>query len=88
MFRSRERAERWWERMKVIKRCVYCGKLFESGSGSGKYCSEVCRIRWHDRGSANREITRLAREALDAGMSYGKYVAMLRVQKMKKKWKG
>ena len=74
--------------MKVTKRCVYCGKLFESGSGSGKYCSEVCRIRWHDRGSANREITRLAREALEAGMSYGKYVAMLRVQKMKKKREG
>ena len=88
MFRSRERAERWWKRMNVIKRCVYCGKLFESGSGSGKYCSEVCRIRWHDRGSANREITRLAREALEAGMSYGKYVAMLRVRKMKKKREG
>lgn len=88
MFRSSERAERWWKRMKVIKRCVYCGKLFESGSGSGKYCSEVCRIRWHDRGSTNREIICLAREALEAGMSYGKYVAMLRVQKMKKKWKG
>ena len=74
--------------MKVTKRCVYCGKLFECSSGSGKYCSEVCRIRWHDRGSANREITRLAREALEAGMSSGKYVAMLRVQKMKKKREG
>ena len=75
--------------MKVIKRCVYCGKLFECSSGSGKYCSEVCRVKWHDRGSANREITRLAREALDAGMSYGKYVAMLRVQEnAKRKEKG
>lgn len=71
-----------------IRRCVQCGKLFQAGSNSAKYCSEVCRIRWHDRGSANSEITRLAREALDAGMSYGKYVAMQRMQKAKKKRKG
>ena len=67
-----------------VKRCRYCGKLFESEQGVGAYCSPVCRIKWHDRGSANSEIIRLAREALDAGMSYGKYVAMLRVRKMRK----
>ena len=66
-----------------IKRCRYCGKLFESEQGVGAYCSPVCRIKWHDR-----EIIRLAREALDAGMSYGKYVAMQRMQKTKKKRKG
>ena len=75
------------KRMK-IKRCRYCGKLFESEQGVGAYCSPVCRVKWHDRGSANSEIIRIAREALDAGMSYGKYVAMQRMQKMKKKRKG
>ena len=72
-----------------IKRCRYCGKLFDADvEGAGAYCSPLCRVKWHDRGSANREIICLAREALDAGMSYGKYVAMQRMQKMKKKRKG
>ena len=72
-----------------IKRCRYCGKLFDADvEGAGAYCSAPCRVKWQDRGSANREIICLAREALDAGMSYGKYVAMQRMKKMQKKRKG
>lgn len=68
-----------------IKRCRYCGKLFDADvEGAGAYCSPVCRVKWQDRGSANREIICIAREALDAGMSYGKYVALQRMKKMKK----
>lgn len=72
-----------------IRRCVQCGKLFQAGSNSAKYCSDGCREMYkRPPGSGNREVIRVAEKAAAAGVSYGKYVAMLRVQKTKKKRKG
>lgn len=68
--------------------CCHCNKVFQSNTAHTKYCSQSCRTKANEekkrneeyerRPRANKELDRVAAEANAAGMSYGKYVAMLR----------
>lgn len=69
-----------------IRRCVQCGKLFQAGSNSAKYCSDGCREKYkRPPGSGNGEVIRVAEKAAAAGMSYGKFVAARRIAKMRRR---
>jgi len=68
--------------------CLHCRKVFQSNAANTQYCSIACRTEYkaikkrneeyERRPRANKELDRVAAEANAAGMSYGKYVAMLR----------
>ena len=71
------------------KVCAWCGKAFETSGILTKYCSDECRRaalaehkRKHKRKEEAKEkgaaaLNRLAREALEHHMSYGKYIEWL-----------
>lgn len=64
----------------MLKKCVMCGKEFET-KGSAICCSEECRRRKRKRGSNKKEqiesknIAQVNALARKAGLSYGAYVA-------------
>lgn len=81
----------------MTKICAWCGTPFD-GVTSAKYCSRECkRARERDqyrlehnlesqrpkRHPGQREIAKLANTATRMGMSYGKYVASLWLEKQK-----
>lgn len=70
--------------------CKHCGTLFVSSSSNTKYCSQICRTKANEarmraerqekyerRHKESKELDRVAAEANAAGLSYGKYVAMM-----------
>lgn len=76
----------------IKRRCAYCGKEFEIEKNTvAKYCSILCRNRRNNhmqrqqekikrlsnRTKLNAAVTDIAREAKEAGMSYGQYVARM-----------
>ncbi len=77
------------------RKCKRCGKMFPPKNNKQTYCNPVCRIEYNkeklieDRkelkefrsGKTNNFIRSIAAEAKAAGMSYGKYVAMIELQK-------
>ena len=71
--------------------CPVCGKLFVSESNRRIYCSKTCRDESYRKTVSSdkknsgkkgrkkkvRSLSEIATEARNAGMSYGKYVAMM-----------
>ena len=59
--------------------CLYCGKIFTSGSSSGNYCSEPCRRKALKEESAKKPNTKtiaeIVKEAEAEGLTYGQYIA-------------
>lgn len=81
--------------------CPVCGKSFIFKGGSRKYCSPVCsRTAELERkrvGSGAKvkpktkevsPLSMIAREASEAGMTYGRYVARKAVCASSESWKG
>lgn len=74
------------------KYCEICGRKFETKQPQARMCSDECRkiraVQWRAehkeagklRKNKLNEVNRLAREA---GMTYGKYVAMQYKEKLK-----
>lgn len=72
----------------MVKKCAVCGREFETGRGSRKYCSDGCRYKamLEMSKTANRERKRKKpktggfdaddRLAKEMGVSYGKLQAM------------
>ena len=72
-----------------MRKCSYCGKEFLATTGNRKYCSDECRraaIAECKRKRGQKEeakengvaaLNRLAREAVEHHMSYGKYIEWL-----------
>ena len=71
------------------RRCKTCGAEFVSAAANQKYCCHECKdleikanrneirkIAARRRKVDSCTLNRIAREALEAGMSYGQYVAM------------
>ena len=67
-----------------IKKCVICGKTYESISARALTCGKPCRNEYHRRKDRekrsvktcrNSTLDDVLRKAREAGMSYGKYVA-------------
>lgn len=80
--------------MREIRRCAYCGNCFVATHYNVKYCSLTCRdarnlrvqseSRKRPRGEAGREkpaksLVDIAVEARKAGMTYGQYVAKMKL---------
>lgn len=70
--------------------CVRCGRMFEAEHPRRKTCNRCRDMGTQDnlkyglrRGTGQERIARLAREAREAGMSYGQYVTGM--EKGKKK---
>ena len=67
-----------------IKKCVICGKTYESISARALTCGKPCRnernrkIHEERRNQThnNSDISSVLEKTREAGMSYGKYVAM------------
>ena len=79
----------------IYNKCPVCGKEFQ-GRHNKIYCSNVCGQKARTRRKAGKmlndlirietsyqRISRVAREARDHGMSFGKYLAFLEVQQSK-----
>lgn len=73
-----------------IRVCVRCGRMFEAEHPRRKTCNRCRDMGTQDnlkyglrRGTGQERIARLAREAREAGMSYGQYVTGM--EKGKKK---
>ena len=75
-----------------LKKCRYCGKTFASKSKTNLYCCRECYVKQksedakaykRQRKSNSQKIIDIAQEAKAHGMSYGKYVAFLEMQKNK-----
>ena len=72
--------------------CRVCKKKFKKKSGNQVYCSEECRNKgkgeimrqsrkkWKNR-KKKMNLTEIEREAKEAGMSYGRYVAMIEMKR-------
>jgi hypothetical protein len=67
------------------KKCVICGKEYKSISVRALTCGKQCRDEYHRRKYRedrsvktcnNNSISEVLEKAREAGMSYGKYVAM------------
>lgn len=67
------------------KKCVICGKEYKSISVRALTCGKQCRNEYHRRKYRekrsiktcnNNSISEVLEKAREAGMSYGKYVAM------------
>lgn len=77
-------------RKEVEVDCGICGRIFRSTGTSAKYCSEECAREAVRRQNVikremrkrlvNSDLEKMAREANEAGMTYGKYVAYLWTQ--------
>lgn len=68
-----------------IKKCVICGKTYESTSARALTCGKPCRNEYQRRKDREKKSVKtcrnstlddVLRKAREAGMSYGKYVAM------------
>ena len=78
---------------KTFKRvCVYCGKEFETNDSRKIYCSQTCNVQavlegsrardWQKKQATEKRQSQLnqrIREADELGLSYGNYVAKLRM---------
>jgi len=71
--------------------CARCGEVFETKIPSRRYCSERCRDESRQErlrktrarslaraDGAGPSLAQIAKEAREAGMTYGRYVEMLR----------
>ena len=67
------------------KKCIICGKIYESISARALTCGKQCRNEYHRRKDREKRSVKTCRnstlddvlkKAREAGMSYGKYVAM------------
>ena len=67
------------------KKCVICGKEYKSISVRALTCGKQCRNEYHRRKYRekrsiktcnNNSISEVLEKAREAGLSYGKYVAM------------
>lgn len=66
------------------KKCIICGKIYESISARALTCGKQCRNEYHRRKDREKRSVKTCRnstlddvlkKAREAGMSYGKYVA-------------
>ena len=68
------------------KKCIICGKLFETICGRALTCGKDCRNEYRRRKDREKRSIKTCRnstlddvlgKAREAGVSYGKYVAMM-----------
>ena len=94
---NRENAKQYQAKMQarkepIIKQCACCGADFVYTIHNKRYCSPECahKVQYEERKAVKSERKRkkkpktvrdIAKEARAHGMSYGKYVAMLEMQK-------
>ena len=94
---NRENAKQYQAKLQaqkepIIKQCACCGADFIYTIHNKRYCSPECahKVQYEDRKAVNREQKRkkkpksvrdIAKEAKAHGMSYGKYVAQMEMQK-------
>lgn len=73
----------------IERHCKNCDKIFQTRNKAQEYCSEICRLEKNQQAKKRKKkenpLVKLAVEAKEAGMSYGKYVEMIeREERMKK----
>lgn len=76
------------------KKCIICGKSFETICGRALTCGKYCRNTYNrekrreqrEKTHINGNLNDVLEKARKAGMSYGKYVAMM--DDMPKIWQG
>lgn len=73
----------------MVRKCALCNTNFTPKNSNQKYCSSECadfmerkrqaeyKLRHNPKTRINKSLNQLANEAINHGMSYGKYVAML-----------
>lgn len=67
------------------KKCIICGKSFETICGRALTCGKDCRNAYNrekrreqrEKTHSNGNLNDVLEKARKAGMSYGKYVAMM-----------
>lgn len=74
------------------RRCPYCLTLFSTSNNSQKFCNVKCRTAYNNGKKAGKDtperppvksLAEMQREALEHGMSYGKYMLMQEQAKQK-----
>lgn len=75
------------------KKCELCGTEFLTNYAQKRYCSDACRaeakrtqsLHYKEQKKKKKKessFVEINRKAREAGMSYGKYVAMLHMEEM------